>query len=91
LRVIARAFPSLLVACSCALFLASLPLQAQELTFHNAPASAKEQKNPHAGQKTPSEKALYHLRCARCHGEDGEGSGNIPALASGKAQSASDV
>ena len=25
-------------------------------------------------------KALFHLRCARCHGENGEGSGNIPAL-----------
>src|SRR4030095_16439355 len=25
-------------------------------------------------------KPLYHLRCARCHGERGEGSGNIPPL-----------
>src|SRR5580704_9110515 len=64
--------------------------QAQETSFHNAPASAKEMKNPYAGQQGASSKATYHLRCARCHGENGEGSGNIPALATGKAQSATD-
>jgi glucose/arabinose dehydrogenase len=32
-------------------------------------------------------KPLYHLRCARCHGERGEGSGNIPSIARGKVQS----
>jgi len=65
-------------------------LRAQDSSVHNAPASAKEQKNPYAGQPMGSAKPLYHLRCARCHGENGEGSGNIPALASGRAQSASD-
>src|SRR3977135_3483306 len=64
--------------------------QAQNQNFHNAPASAKEVKNPYEGRRLASEKPLYHLRCARCHGENGEGSGNIPALASGRAQSASD-
>ena len=53
---------------------------AQNSNFHNAPASAKELKNPYEGQPTPHAKALFHLRCARCHGENGEGSGNIPPL-----------
>src|SRR6266567_6848005 len=65
-------------------------LTAQNPNFHNAPASAKELKNPYEGQRLASAKPLYHLRCARCHGENGEGSGNIPALAGGRAQSASD-
>jgi glucose/arabinose dehydrogenase len=50
--------------------------------FHNAPDSAKQLKNPYEG--TPGEaeagKPLFHLKCARCHGETGLGSGNIPAL-----------
>jgi len=65
-------------------------LRAQNASFHNAPASAKELKNPYQGQQLPRAKALFHLRCARCHGENGEGSGNIPALANGHAQSATD-
>ncbi len=54
--------------------------QAQDANFHNAPASSKQLKNPYEGQDVPHAKALFHLRCARCHGENGEGSGNIPAL-----------
>ena len=53
---------------------------AQDADFHNAPASAKEMKSPYEGQQPPNAKALFHLRCARCHGENGEGSGNIPPL-----------
>ena len=53
---------------------------AQNANFHNAPASARELKNPYEGQQPPNSKALFHLRCARCHGENGEGSGNIPPL-----------
>ena len=53
---------------------------AQSSNFHSAPESAKALKNPYQGQPTPHAKALFHLRCARCHGENGEGSGNIPAL-----------
>src|ERR1700675_1717461 len=56
------------------------PAAAQNANFHNAPASAKELKNPFEGQQTPNARALFHLRCARCHGEHGEGSGNIPPL-----------
>ena len=63
---------------------------AQNPSFHDAPASAKAMKNPYAGQPPASATSAYHVRCANCHGENGEGSGNIPALASGRAQSASD-
>ena len=90
MKVISRNFfTALAPSVGISIFL-STAVHAQETTFHKAPASAKEQKNPYAGQRTASEKSLYHLRCARCHGEDAEGSGNIPALATGKAQSASD-
>jgi glucose/arabinose dehydrogenase/mono/diheme cytochrome c family protein len=83
-------FARSVVACAGTLVLALIGSQAQNASFHNAPASVKREKNPLAGQQTGSEKSLYHLRCASCHGESGEGTGNIPALASGKAQSASD-
>ena len=53
---------------------------AQNTNFHDAPASARELKNPYQGQQPPNARALFHLRCARCHGENGEGSGNIPPL-----------
>ena len=53
---------------------------AQNTNFHDAPASARELKNPYQGQQPPNAAALFHLRCARCHGENGEGSGNIPPL-----------
>jgi glucose/arabinose dehydrogenase len=62
-----------------AIFLVA-PTAAQNANFHNAPASTRELKNPYEGQQPPNAKALFHLRCARCHGENGEGSGNIPPL-----------
>jgi len=63
-------------------------LAAQDPNFHNAPESAKEMKNPYEAQPPEAGKALYHLRCARCHGENGEGSGNIPPLAQEKIKAA---
>ena len=65
---------------------------AQNLPFHNAPPSTKEMTNPDAGvsKAAAAGRPLYHLRCARCHGERGEGSGNIPSIARGKVQSVSD-
>ena len=68
------------------LALAGTPsLQAQNKNFHNAPAWAKRLKDPYAGQKQvlPAGQKLYHHYCARCHAENGEGSGNIPALVDG--------
>ena len=68
-----------ILAITTAILLGSLA-QAQDANFHNAPASSKELKNPYEGREVPNAKALFHLRCARCHGENGEGSGNIPPL-----------
>jgi len=55
--------------------------------FHNVPASVKQLKNPYEGQPPATAKRLFHLKCARCHGEIGEGSGNIPSLTSEKIKS----
>jgi glucose/arabinose dehydrogenase/mono/diheme cytochrome c family protein len=90
LNFIGRVFARSILTCAGTLLLSSIVSQAQNASFHGAPASAKQEKNPFAEQQTGSGKAIYHLRCAGCHGENGEGTGNIPALASGKAQSASD-
>jgi glucose/arabinose dehydrogenase len=65
---------------------------AQNAAFHNAPASAAQVKNPSSGQPAAIDagKALYGQKCASCHGADGSGSGNIPALKSGPTQAAKD-
>ncbi len=57
-------------------------LFATNADFHDAPESAKAIKNPFEGsaQAAREGRPRYHLRCARCHGERGEGSGNIPPL-----------
>ena len=70
-----------------ALFLPSLAA-AQNSNFHNAPDSAKQMKNPYEAQPPEAGRSLYHLRCARCHGESGEGSGNIPPLVEDKIKAA---
>ncbi len=61
-------------------------------SFHNAPASTVRAKNPYAGQtaEVAAGKRLYAANCSSCHGTRGQGSGNVPALAKGPAQSASD-
>ncbi len=50
--------------------------------FRGAPDSAKQMKNPFEGSPDVVKvgKPLFHQKCARCHGENGEGSGNIPRL-----------
>lgn len=89
--IFSRSFLGRSVAiCVMVLFALMAASQAQVPTFHNAPASTKEQKNPYEGQHPASARAAYQLRCASCHGPNGEGTGNIPALATGKAQGASD-
>jgi mono/diheme cytochrome c family protein len=80
LKAIVRIFQSSLALFAVTAVFQATWIQAQDTNFHNAPASAKELKNPYEGQMPPQAKALFHLRCARCHGENGEGSGNIPAL-----------
>src|SRR5690348_4018061 len=51
-------------------------------SFHGAPATAKQMKNPLAGQASAVQagKTLYEQKCASCHGKTGKGSGNIPEL-----------
>jgi glucose/arabinose dehydrogenase len=66
--------------------------QAQNSTFHKAPASAKNLSNPFAGQPQAAEAGakIFAQTCAKCHGENGHGTGNVPALAEGPTQSATD-
>jgi glucose/arabinose dehydrogenase len=71
---------------------ALLPLQAQNVSFHNAPAAAQEVKNPYAGQAQAvlAGKQTYARNCIACHGAAGEGTGNVPPLVHGAAQTAPD-
>ena len=68
------------------------PLKGADQAFHDAPASAKSEKNPYAEKKTAiaAGAKLYAANCSSCHGPSGRGTGNIPPLAHGAAQSASD-
>ncbi len=82
---------------SFALFAASvllvLPgLNAQNSSFHNAPASAAQMKNPLATQPHAAEIGgqLYAVNCASCHGPQGQGTGNVPALKSPIVEAAKD-
>jgi len=79
-----------LVTCMAASILLISASPAQQPPFHGAPASAKGMRNPYAGQPADSAAAAYQTRCAKCHGINGDGTGNIPSLASGAAQAASD-
>jgi glucose/arabinose dehydrogenase/mono/diheme cytochrome c family protein len=66
--------------------------RAQTASFHDAPASASNTKNPLAGNKVAAEAGakLYATNCASCHTPDGRGTGNIPSLAKGPVQNAKD-
>jgi glucose/arabinose dehydrogenase/mono/diheme cytochrome c family protein len=61
-------------------------------SFHNAPASVKKTKSPVEG--SPQSAAIggqvYATNCAACHGPQGQGTGNVPALKTGPAQSATE-
>jgi glucose/arabinose dehydrogenase/mono/diheme cytochrome c family protein len=65
---------------------------AQSASFHNAPPSASQTKNPVAGQASAvtAGQKLYSQKCASCHGPQGEGAGNIPSLKNAPTQSAKD-
>ena len=67
-------------------------LSTAESTFHGAPASAAQTQNPYAGQAAAIEAGakLYSANCGACHGRKGRGTGNVPPLARGPAQSARD-
>ena len=66
-----------------------LAFSVQNANFHDAPASAKQLKNPYQGESQAAEdgQRLYATNCAACHGRNAEGTGNIPALVDGKLES----
>ena len=70
----------------------SLVLTAQDRRFHNAPPSTQQKKNPYAGQAAAVKagEQLYARNCRSCHGINGKGNGNIPALSRGATQTAPD-
>jgi len=67
-------------------------VQAQTTSFHNAPASAREVKNPYVGQAPAvlNGKSIYATNCSACHGNTGQGAGNVPPLTQGAVQTTSD-
>ena len=90
-----RHFPTAAVYGITALLLMTIPgsmLTAQDAHFHNAPQSSNELKNPSAGQHSAivTGSRLYAANCGSCHGAAGRGTGDIPPLAGGTVQSASD-
>jgi len=68
------------------------PIAGQNASFHNAPATAEQTKNPYTGKHAAAQAGanLFARHCASCHGPTGGGTGNIPALAKGPTQSAAD-
>ncbi len=83
--------PSLLVLVSLELSRLATS-QDQTTSFHGAPASAQQTKNPYGGKSEAilGGRGVYTINCAGCHGTSGEGSGNVPPLAGGNVQKASD-
>ncbi|MDE3147833.1 MAG: c-type cytochrome, partial [Acidobacteriota bacterium] len=64
-------------------------LLAQTASFHHAPASAAAVKNPYPGeQNAQAGREVFLQKCAACHGQNGQGTGIIPALTTGPAQTA---
>jgi len=75
-------------------FLLIIPIssRAEDTSFHKAPASAKKLTNPYSGQPQAAEAGgkLYANTCAKCHGANGQGTGNVPPLVENPTQLASD-
>jgi glucose/arabinose dehydrogenase/mono/diheme cytochrome c family protein len=67
----------------------TLSLPAFTQSFHQAPASSAALENPYPGQQNAQAgQKFYRQSCASCHGENGQGTGNIPSLAGGATQAA---
>jgi len=84
-----------MITAICSLLLAALfrlPLGPPNASFQGAPASAKNLKNPYSGdtQAASAGKGIYARSCAACHGNSGEGTGNVPPLAQGAVHEAPD-
>src|SRR3954454_6698376 len=85
--------PGALIICFLLVASALCPFgQAQTTSFHNAPASAREVKNPYLGQAPAvlNGKSVYVTNCSACHGNAGQGAGNVPPLSQGVVQTTSD-
>jgi len=89
---ISKRFLPLTIVCAALLAFVVLRTAAQDAHFHDAPASAAEQKNPVAGQSTAVAEGAkaYGMYCSACHGVGGRGAGNVPPLSKGAVQSATD-
>ena len=64
-------------------------LRGQATSFHGAPASAKDLTSPSIADSGENGKPLYKNHCASCHGEAGQGPGNLPPLTTATMKSAS--
>jgi glucose/arabinose dehydrogenase len=86
LRILMRFGSKKIVSTILFCFLAIAPLLAADQPFHDAPASAREMKNPYAGQPAAIDagKQVYARNCLACHGKTGQGTGNVPSLVDGK-------
>lgn len=83
------------LACSAAIaavavLFMTLEVVAQGSSFHHAPASATQMKNPYSGdaQAAAGGKKLYAQNCAQCHGNNLQGMGPAPTLLSEKVKHA---
>jgi len=68
------------------------PCIAQTAPFHDAPSAEQTRRNPYAGDASAAEggKKVFANTCVACHGPNGEGGGNVPALRSTTIRQASD-
>jgi glucose/arabinose dehydrogenase len=64
----------------------------QTTPFHGAPNAEQTRRNPYAGDASAAEggKTVFANTCVACHGPNGEGGGNVPALRSTTIRQASD-
>ena len=85
------AFTRLLFLCSASItpLVLLTGLAAQTESFHHAPATAAARENPYQGdQNLKAGHKLFGDNCAVCHGDKGQGTGNIAGLAHGSTQTA---
>jgi glucose/arabinose dehydrogenase/cytochrome c5 len=92
LLLIHRVLAVLVFLFSICAFLSDSAVAQANSSFHNAPASERAVKNPYAGQAEAVQvgKTVYTRNCGACHGVAGRGTGNVPPLARGPAQRATD-
>ena len=85
-----RGFRSTLFIAAC--FGVQPACNAQTAPFHDAPRAEQTRRNPYAGDASAAErgKSVFAGTCAACHGPNGEGGGNVPALRSTTIRQASD-